>query len=230
MSGELTKLRIKGYKDERFSQEIADGEFNTLLNPENYRIRYQISQNESQAQGTSSAAPRFNKSLPEDLQLEFIFDRSGVIKDYDDKLGEGIIGDIEKFKKVVLDYNGDQHKPNYLIISWGSLLFKGSLKDMEITYKLFKPDGTPIRATISATFKGFIEDNLRVARENNNSPDLTHIRIVGEGDTLPLMTFRIYGDSKYYLEVAKANKLVDFRKLKPGQQIFFPPIEKAGKR
>lgn len=229
MSGELTKLRIKGYKDERFSQEVADGEFNTLLNPENYRIRYQISQNESQAQGTSSAAPRFNKTLPEDLQLDFLFDRSGVIKGYEDESGEGIIGDIEKFKKVVLDYNGDQHKPNYLVVSWGSLLFKGSLKDMEITYKLFKPDGTPIRATIRATFKGFIEDNLRVARENNNSPDLTHIRMVGEGDTLPLMTFRIYGDSKYYLEVAKANKLINFRKLKPGQQIFFPPIEKAGK-
>lgn len=229
MSGELTKLKIKGYKDERFSQEIADGEFNTLMNPENYRIRYEVSQNQNQAQGTSSAAPRFNKTLPEDLQLDFVFDRSGVIAGFADETGEGIIGDIEKFKKIVLDYNGNQHKPNYLMISWGSLLFKGSLKDIEITYKLFKPDGTPIRASIRATFKGFIEDNLRVARENNNSPDLTHIRVVGEGDTLPLMTFRIYGDSKYYLEVAKANKLVNFRKLTPGQQIYFPPIEKAGK-
>ena len=230
MSGELTKLKIKGYKDERFSQEIADGEFNTLMNPETYRIRSEVSQNQNQAQGTSSTAPRFNKTLPEDLQLDFVFDRSGVIKGFSDENGVGIIDDIEKFKKIVLDYNGNQHKPNYLVISWGSLLFKGSLKDMEITYKLFKPDGTPIRANIHATFKGFIEDNLRVARENNNSPDLTHIRVVGEGDTLPLMTFRIYGDSKYYLEVAKANKLVNFRKLTPGQQIFFPPIEKAGKK
>jgi len=230
MSGELTKLKIKGFKDERFRQEIADGEFNTLLNPETYQIRYQISQNENQAQGTSAAGSRFNKTLPEDLQLDFIFDRSGVIKGFEDQSGEGIIGDIDKFKKIILDYNGDQHKPNYLIISWGSLLFKGSLKDMDITYKLFKPDGTPIRATVRATFKGFIEDNLRVARENNNSPDLTHIRMVSEGDTLPLMTFRIYGDSKYYLEVAKANKLVNFRKLSPGQQIFFPPIEKIAKK
>lgn len=230
MSGELTKLKIKGFKDERFRQEIADGEFNTLLNPETYQIRYQISQNENQAQGTSAAGPRFNKTLPEDLQLDFIFDRSGVIKGFEDQSGEGIIGDIDQFKKIILDYNGDQHKPNYLIISWGSLLFKGSLKDMDITYKLFKPDGTPIRATVRATFKGFIEDNLRVARENNNSPDLTHIRMVNEGDTLPLMTFRIYGDSKYYLEVAKANKLVNFRKLIAGQQIFFPPIEKIAKK
>ncbi|MBA4408108.1 MAG: hypothetical protein C0397_01635 [Odoribacter sp.] len=229
MSGELTKLKIKAYRDERFTQEVANGEFNTLLNPEKYLVKYQIEQNQSQAQGTSSAAPRFNKALPEDLDLEFIFDRSGVIKGYEDESGDGIIDDVDNFRKVILDYNGDEHKPNYLVISWGALLFKGSLSQMEITFKLFKPDGTPIRASARARFKGFIEDDLRIARENNNSPDLTHVRIINEGDTLPLMTFRIYGDPKYYLEVAKANKLVNFRKLSPGQQIYFPPIEKGGK-
>jgi nucleoid-associated protein YgaU len=95
---------------------------------------------------------------------------------------------------------------------------------MNITFKLFKPDGTPLRAVAKAKFKGFVEDNLRIAKENNNSPDLTHVRIVKEGDTLPLMTFRIYGDSEYYLEIAKVNKLPNFRKLKAGQKIIFPPI------
>ncbi|MDO8951515.1 MAG: hypothetical protein Q7U86_02760 [Draconibacterium sp.] len=237
MSGELIKLRIKAYKDEQFSEEVADGEFRTLVNPNKYSFKYKIEQNDDQASGTSASAPRFNKILPEDLSLEFIFDRTGVITDYgaagtsDDKTfkdeGGGIIDDIEKFKKVVFDYNGDEHKPNYLIISWGTLLFKGTLTEMDITYKLFKSDGTPLRATASAKFKGFVEDNLRVARENNSSPDLTHIRMVKEGDTLPLMTFRIYGDSKYYLEVAKANNITNFRKLTVGRKIFFPPIEKT---
>lgn len=237
MSGELIKLRIKAYKDEKFSEEVGDGEFKTLLNPEQYKFNYKIEQNEDQASGTSAAAPRFNKALPEDLELEFIFDRTGVLVDYgksgsaDDNTfrdeGNGIIDDIEKFKKVIFDYNGDEHKPNYLIISWGTLLFKGTLSEMDITFKLFKPDGTPLRATARAKFKGFVEDDLRVAKENNSSPDLTHIREVKEGDTLPLMTFRIYGDSKYYLEVAKANRISNFRKLTVGQKIFFPPIEKV---
>ncbi|MFY9152165.1 MAG: hypothetical protein WAO52_09135 [Prolixibacteraceae bacterium] len=230
MSGELTKLKIKAYSNETFTQEVANGEFNTLLNPESYRVNYKIEQNRTQAQGTSSAAPRFNKTKPEDLQLEFFFDRTGVVPGMADESGEGIIEEIEKFKKVVLDYNGNEHKPNYLIITWGSLLFKGSLTSLQITFKLFKPDGTPIRATANASFNGFIEDALRIARENNNSPDLTHIRIVNEGDTLPLMTYKIYGDSKYYLEVARVNKLINFRNLKAGQQIFFPPVEKAAKK
>ncbi|MGC9354043.1 MAG: CIS tube protein [Mariniphaga sp.] len=237
MSGELIKLRIKAYKDEQFTEEVGDGEFKTLLNPEQYKFNYKIDQNEDQASGTSAASPRFNKALPEDLELEFVFDRTGVLVDYgksgsaDDNTfrdeGNGIIDDIEQFKKVIFDYNGDEHKPNYLIISWGTLLFKGTLSEMDITFKLFKPDGTPLRAVANAKFKGFVEDDLRVAKENNSSPDLTHIREVKEGDTLPLMTFRIYGDSKYYLEVAKVNRITNFRKLTVGQKIFFPPIEKV---
>jgi nucleoid-associated protein YgaU len=237
MSGELTKLKIKAFSDEQFSEEVADGEFRTLLNPETYVFKYKIEQNDDQASGTSASAPRFNRALPEDLELEFVFDRTGVLTDYgstgtaDDKTfkdeGRGVIDDLEHFKKVVFDYNGEEHKPNYLIISWGTLLFKGSLSEMDITFKLFKPDGTPLRATANAKFKGFVEDNLRVAMENSSSPDLTHVREVKKGDTLPLMTFRIYGDSRYYLEVAKANRITNFRKLEVGQRIFFPPIEKS---
>lgn len=237
MSGELTKLKIKAFSDEQFSEEVADGEFRTLLNPETYVFKYKIEQNDDQASGTSASAPRFNRALPEDLELEFVFDRTGVLTDYgaagtaDDKTfkdeGRGVIDDLEHFKKVVFDYNGEEHKPNYLIISWGTLLFKGSLSEMDITFKLFKPDGTPLRATAKAKFKGFVEDNLRVAMENNSSPDLTHVREVKKGDTLPLMSWRIYGDSKYYLEVAKANRITNFRKLEVGQRIFFPPIEKS---
>ncbi len=237
MSGELTKLKIKAFSDEKFSNEVADGEFSTLLNPETYVFKYKTEQNKDQASGTSKAAPKFNKSLPEDLELEFLFDRTGVLVDYNSpgtagsKIfkdeGGGVIDDVEHFKKVVFDYNGEKHKPNYLKISWGTLLFKGSLTEMDVTFKLFKPDGTPLRAVAKAKFSGFVEDDLRVAMENNSSPDLTHLREVKEGDTLPLMTHRIYGDSKYYLEVAKFNNITNFRKLETGSQIYFPPIEKS---
>ncbi len=238
MSGELIKLKITAYSNPGFTDEIANGEFKTLLNPDKYTFKYKIEQNEEQASGTSALAPRFNKALPEDLDLEFVFDRTGVIIDYgspsSDKdnvvykdEGNGVIDDIESFKHVVFEYNGTEHRPNYLEISWGTLLFKGTLSEMDITFKLFKPSGMPLRAVAKAKFKGFVEDNLRVAMENNQSPDLTHIKTVKAGDTLPLMAYRVYGDSKYYLEVAKVNRLTNFRQLKAGQKIVFPPIKKV---
>ncbi|WP_346857589.1 hypothetical protein [uncultured Draconibacterium sp.] len=236
MPGELIKLHIKAYSDPTFRTEVANGEFRSLLNPEKYNLKYKVEQNQRQAAGTSAASPRYNRTPPEDLELEFIFDRTGVLINYggpgeeDNTLssdeGVGIADDVDQFKRVVFDYNGDEHRPNYLVLSWGALLFKGVLTELNLTFKLFKPDGTPLRASATAKFKGFIEDNLRVAMENNSSPDLTHVRIVNEGDTLPLMTHRIYGDSKYYLEIAKVNKLSNFRKLRVGQEIFFPPLTK----
>lgn len=225
MAGELEKLKVVAYSDPEFNTKIADGEFSTLMNPEKYTYHYKIETDETQAAGTSTVSPKFNKKLPENLELDFVFDRSGVINGYA-STDDGIIDDIEKFKKVILDYNGDEHKPNYLIISWGTLLFKGAMTEMNVEFKLFKPDGTPIRAIAKAKFQGFVEDNLRAAKENNKSPDLTHYRTVTDGDTLPLMTYTIYGDSKYYLEVARVNNIVNFRKLKTGQKLFFPPLQK----
>ena len=226
--GELEKLRITAYSDPAFNDQVDDGEFETLINPEKYAFDYTIEQNNEQAAGTSALSTRFNKQLPENLDIDFVFDRTGVLKNSEAQ-DSGVIEDIDKFKKVILDYNGDKHKPNYLIITWGTLLFKGSLTQMNIEFKLFNPDGTPIRAIAKAKFQGFVEDDLRVVMENNQSPDLTHLRTVKGGDTLPLMSFRIYGDSKYYLEVAKANNIHNFRKLNVGQQLFFPPLDKSSR-
>ena len=71
------------------------------------------------------------------------------------------------------------------------------------------------------------EEEQRVLEENNHSPDLTHFRIVKKGDTLHLMCFKIYGDSKYYIQVAQVNKLGNFRNLAVGSEIFFPPFDKT---
>ena len=42
------------------------------------------------------------------------------------------------------------------------------------------------------------------------------------------MAFRIYGDASLYLEVARVNKLNDFRNIKAGDRISFPPLKKSG--
>ena len=230
--GQLKKLVIRCFKDEKFETEIKELKYTALLNPEKYSQSYKTEYKKEEGTGSSATAPKFTRSLPSDLDLEFLFDRTGVLMHYGEKKRseeeqkKGVIKDIEDFKKAVFDYNGDEHKPNYLIINWGALLFKGILTDLSIEYKLFKSDGTPIRAIAKAKFISSIEAEKRAAVENNKSPDLTHYRIVKDGDTLPLMTHRIYGDSKYYLEVAKANELINFRSLKAGQELFFPPLAK----
>jgi nucleoid-associated protein YgaU len=60
-----------------------------------------------------------------------------------------------------------------------------------------------------------------------SSPDVTHVRTITANDRLDLMSYNIYKDSKYYMEMARVNNLNHFRKLKVGDKLVFPPVEKT---
>jgi hypothetical protein len=233
-SGKLQKLKITAYTDPKFTDasKLPD-EFTTLINPEKYSKSYKIEYIVPDAsKGNGDTTPYYAYTPPSDLDLEFLFDDTGVFDETPDfsilknRESHGVEADIQKLTNLAYAVNGDIHRPNYLIINWGSLEFRCVLAELNIEYKLFAPDAKPIRAVAKAKFKNFADPEKAVGAVKPSSPDLTHIRIVEEGDTLPLMTKRIYGDSKYYLEVARVNKLTTFRKLKAGQQLFFPPIQK----
>lgn len=216
-TGELVKLKIISFKDPTYDQK--DREFNVMFNPQEYTLKYNIESDSSQGMGTSGSDQTFKKITPEDLSLEFMIDGTGAT-------GEvvNVPKKVSEFLDVTYNYKGDEHRPRYLTISWGTLVFKCILKSASVKYTLFNPDGTPIRAKLNTTFAQFKEDELRVAEESDSSPDLTHRRIVQDGDTLPLMCYRIYGDSKYYLQVAAANDITNFRNIEAGQKIYFPPL------
>jgi hypothetical protein len=175
--------------------------------------------------------------LPQAFDLKLLFDGTGVVAN--DKFpGSNLLGlseaepvadQIARFKSIVFEYDGTKHSPNLLQVQWGDFIFKGKLKDLTITYTLFNPDGTPLRAKADCKFVESIDDALRAAKEKAESPDLTHIRVVKEGDNLPLMAHRIYLDPSYYMEVARANRMRSIRSLQTGMQVHFPPVKKQEK-
>jgi nucleoid-associated protein YgaU len=137
----------------------------------------------------------------------------------------GVALQLEKFKATVFEFKGDTHRPYYLMLLWGTLIFKGVLTSMDIEYRLFGPDGTPLRAVAKCAFKGSITDGQRLRQDNLMSPDVTHKRTFKASDKLPLMADDIYTDQRYYIDVAKANNLDSFRSIKPGTSLDFLPLE-----
>jgi len=220
VSGKLEKMMIMAYAKPNFSQQVGST-FNVLVNPEKYTHSHSVSYNKETGQGSPGTSIKFEKVDPEKVSFELVFDATGVIPGS----SSPIQSQIDSFKELVYNYNGEIHSTNYLKLSWGTLLFKCRLTSLEVTYTLFKPDGTPLRAKANASFEEYTDANTIAKEANKSSPDLTHMRTVRSGDTLPLMCYRIYGDSKYYLHVAEANDLSDFRELKPGQTLLFPPLE-----
>jgi hypothetical protein len=231
-SGKLEKMLILAFSDSKTAESggksEADDYVEALINPESYTQSYKLKFSKSgQGQGTSGQQLKYEYSEPGEMSFEFLFDNTGII---DDNPRDSVADDVLEFRKVLTEYKGDSHEPRHFKLVWGqNSIFKGRVTSLDITYKLFKPDGTPLRATAKVTFKSSIEEEKRAATEDKQSADLTHIRKVKAGDTLPLMCYRIYGDSKYYLDVAAANGLDDFRSLVPGTELCFPPIEKTAK-
>lgn len=228
-NGKLEKMLILAFataeEAENGGQPESSDRVEVLINPETYTLEYKVKTADGQGQGTSSAQTKFEYTMPEELTFEFLFDNTGII---DGKpKPEGIFDDVDHFRRVLTAYQGSSHEPYHLKLVWGNLIFKGRAVELKITYKLFKADGQPIRATATAKFKGSIEEKKRVAQQDNTSPDLSHQRTVKAGDTLPLLCYRIYGDPNYYLQVAAVNGLDNFRLLSPGMTILFPPLEKV---
>jgi len=233
MLGQIEKLYIQSYSDPEYTKQVK-GNYPVLINPETYTYRYKIEFCETQAPGTSGVALKFNKMPPQEFNFDFLFDGTGVIKDASVlsvsianpfAKSASVADKLNEFKERVLEYKGEIHRPYYLKILWGTLLFKGVLTGMDIEFKLFKPDGTPLRAIAKCSFKGTVEEKLRVAKENPMSPDITHERIVKSNDRIDLMTKGIYKDQKYYINVAAVNELDGFRELATGTKIFFPPFD-----
>lgn len=230
-SGTLEKLTIESWSKITRSGK-PEKTFTAFINPDEFTINYTVEQDTNAPLGNISSIGKFLRVPPLEMSLKFFLDGTNATGTKID-----VAEEIRKFYQAV-GYDGVGHRTRYLRIKWGKLtlirnepdVMDCCLKTASIQYKLFKPDGTPLRAIVNATFVEVKDYEKQEQERLDSSPDLTHIRIVKEGDTLPGMVYHIYGDMKYYLEVARVNKLDDFRNLQPGMKIFFPPFDKKIKQ
>lgn len=224
--GKLTKLTIEGYKDADGKDQT--GTFTAQINPNKLKLSYGIQYVEDN--GVDDPIPNvlFGKADPQQLSFDFILDATGAYdgNEYD------IEEEIKNLKNQVYYYIGDSHQTPYARIIWNNTeflktentVFTGRLTSMNIEYTLFSPDGIPLRAKVSLSFKSALTPATAAKSLGKSSPDLTHLITVKAGDNLPQMCKKIYGDSKYYTQVAAINKLTNFRYLKPGIELVFPPL------
>jgi len=220
---ELTRLKIWAFESDKFTKTIGDTPFEVQINPESFSISYAIEYEGRQGKGTSSFSPKWVKNSPRKLSFEILFDATGATPTKEDAIEK----QINRLDATMFRPQSKKHKPNYLQIEWGALVYCCCLDSMNVTYKLFAPDGFPLRATASVSFSEVVREEPRVKKEGKQSPDITHAFTVKEGDTLPLMSENVYGDTAYYIAVAQANKLIQFRNLKAGNRLLFPPINKT---
>ncbi len=242
-NGKLIKVSIESFENENFTKrsKATPNRISLPVNPESFTQNYKVKLNIQQGQGNQGTNASYEGTAPEELKLDFILDGTNTIQGYNSSLkfkpdvaslkGETLVpvkDQLKIFMNTVYNMNGEIHRPHFLKVHWGDgFKFPCILSNLDLNYTLFKPNGDPLRIKVSATFLNYVAQKERVARERKRSPDLTHVRLVKAGDRLDWMTEQIYNNPKYITQIARANNLTTFRKIKPGIELVFPPLEKT---
>ena len=226
--GKLTITRCQTSSDQITPKSGAANIFRATINPSSYKRKYGTKfagtgEELDSAIGKAAPVPKFSRSEPEKITFSLTLDGTGVVPD---AVGTTVAEQVEKLRSIAYDYSGEEHEPDAVQLDWGTELraFQARLTSLEIDYTLFDPDGAPLRATLSLEFIEALTEAQVALEANNQSPDLTHIVRVVEGDTLPLLCERIYKDVSKYLEIARFNDLDNFRQLVPDTLLRFPPM------
>ena len=205
-----------------------------LFNPERYTVTKSAQLAEVAIPGLDSPVVQFVRGQNEKITLELFFDTtdSGMadqVKDVRD-----LTIDVYKLLKV----NGELHAPPRVTLSWGNagqLTSHGAsispwlvLESLSEEFSLFGPDGTPLRAKLSVSFREAwtIEDQLQVTPRH--SSDRTSIRRVVRGETISHIAYDEYSDSAQWRPIAEANNLDNPRLLDPGMKLLIPRNTSTG--
>lgn len=215
-----SRITIIPLKEHNTTTKVSGDKFVAMFNPEQWIQKWTFNYSDQQTPGSAAPTPKFFAMGDADLDLELLFDGTGAT-------GEK----VDVAKRMVelwqtISFNGDIHQPNKLQIIWGQFSFEGIAKELSITYTLFKPDGTPLRAKVQLKVSKGTNNEGEAQQGERQSSDLTHVRTLQESQRLDQLCDVIYDSPRFVAAVAQANSLTTFRYIKTGTVLQFPPLQK----
>lgn len=212
----LVKAVVIELDEETREPRFPEGVTPVLFNPSEITEQKSNRYPEKPVQGQEASRTSYTGGDAKTMSMELFFDT------YEEKIPVTVFTDrIED----VASMDPDTHEPPLCQFVWGAFMsFKGRIQSLDTRYTMFLPTGIPVRARMDVTFKEYNPSDEK--REVQlQSADRTKVRTVTEGDTLPLIAAREYGDSGKWRPIAEANGIDDPRALRPGRELVVPPLE-----
>ena len=217
----MAKLKILGFMSDPSTPKTsgADREYEVKINPSNFKHKKGMLFNTDNRANASVDVKQWKGFAEETLEFTLYLDGTQYHGGNDT-----VETEIEKLMDTCFDYHGSVHKPMYSVVNWNSYAFLGHLKNLETDYKMFDDQGVCLGAEVHLEFTIHM-DNVTASRmENRNSPDMSHLQVIRDGDRIPLICNDIYSDPTYYIQIAELNGLTNFRDVPTGKKLLFPPL------
>lgn len=193
-----------------------------LFNPFEYSIERANAYKATAIPGLSGPLIQFINGDADVLSMELFLD------DYIDPPRDGrSVKDRLDDMALLLEIDPRLHAPPLVQFVWGRLTFKAIIEKLSRKITLFRPDGTPARATINVSFKEYKTLPELVNDPKLESADKSKRRVIVGRDSLWLLAAREYDDPAQWRKIASHNDLDDPRDIAPGDWVMVPPLDAA---
>jgi hypothetical protein len=196
------------------------------FNPKELALAKTATWKREAAKGSATASPpQFTGAQPSKLTLEMFLDASA-------KQDTSVVTKVEQLFSLTVptaaSLTAKKASPPWVVFRWGSLTgFLAYVSQVQAKYTMFTPAGLPIRATCQVTLDELAGE---APKQNPTSGGLVPHRVheVVQGDTLPAIAYREYGQAALWRAVADLNRIDDPTRLRPGHRLLLPPLEEIG--
>lgn len=186
------------------------------FNPTEYQLQKANNFAEIAIPGLETPPIQFVRGNSEKLTVELLADTSDTLKDVR----------VEYVNKLrgLLNIRSESHAPPIVSFVWSTNEFRGVVESLNVTYTLFTPQGTPLRAKLSLTLKEYRPVEIQLKERPKTSPDLEKTWVVTRGETLSSIAAAVYRDPSAWRDIARANEIKDPRRLAPGLVLTLPRL------
>ncbi len=202
------------------------------FNPQDYTISKANQWTYEKVTGSALPPAQFAGGNPREMTLSLLLDASLLAQDQHVK---EMTDELFKMMEVPEGRTAGSPTavPPFVTFQWGSVLpFKAVCTSLTVAYKLFRPNGLPIRAEVKMTLKQAMTASTASstgARRGTNPTTRAQaghgVHMVKDGDSLPSIAYETYGDASEWRAIAHANGIENPMHLRRGTPLSLPKLE-----
>jgi Contractile injection system tube protein/LysM domain len=198
-----------------------------MFNPTEYTLTQSVSVSRNTTPATAGGTPEFGGASPMSLSMSLFFDDFASAK-----------GDVTPKITTLLSWtkptkkSRDAGRPCAPLVAfkWGGNpqldSFRGFLTKVNVTYSIFRKDGTPVQAKVEIGIEGQHETTPGTNPTSHAvNSRRTHTMI--EGDTLQSVAYDELANPAYWRAIAELNAIDDPFRLSPGTVLLIPSLADA---
>jgi LysM repeat protein len=210
----------------------GDGTIPVFFNPSEYSISKANDWKYDKVTGTSFPPAQFGGGNPRELSLSLLLDASLLGKEAHVR---AVTNRLFKMMEVKggSGAGGANSVPPFVTFHWGKeTTFKSVCTQLTVAYKLFRPNGDPIRADVKMTLKQAETASTASANGANRGTNPTTranaghgVHTVKDGDSLASIAYQAYGDATVWRAIADANDIENPLHLRRGRSLSLPKLD-----